>query len=192
MSVDATEERILDVAQGLMQTLGYPAFSYNDVATKLGLTKPAVHYHFGSKADLGLAVTRRYRAVFTNSLAEIDRTETNALRRLDRYVSLFAASLEAGRVCLCGLLAADDRNIPDAIRTEVAAFFDDQQTWLQRTLKSIGLTAATASRRAEALLAGLEGALIIAAARRDDSIFTRSSTELVRAAILKLPQSPNT
>jgi TetR/AcrR family transcriptional regulator, transcriptional repressor for nem operon len=187
MSVDATEERILDVAQGLMQTLGYPAFSYNDVATKLGVTKPAVHYHFGSKADLGLAVTRRYRAVFTNSLAEIDFTETNALRRLDRYVGLFAASLAAGRVCLCGLLAADDRNIPDAIRTEVAAFFDDQQTWLQRTLKSIGLTAATASRRAEALLAGLEGALIIAAARRDDLIFTRSSSELVRAAIVKLP-----
>jgi TetR/AcrR family transcriptional regulator, transcriptional repressor for nem operon len=185
MPADATEERILDVAQGLMQTLGFPAFSYNDVATKLGVTKPAVHYHFGSKVDLGLAVTRRYRSVFSAALAEIDRSEPSAMKRIDRYVDLFAASLASGRVCLCGLLAADDRNIPDDIRTEVAGFFDDQQAWLQRTLKSTGLSVVIAARRAEALLAGLEGGLIIAVARRDDTIFARTSTELVRAATLK-------
>jgi TetR/AcrR family transcriptional regulator, transcriptional repressor for nem operon len=183
---DATQERILDVAQRLMQTLGYPAFSYNDIATELGVTKPAIHYHFGSKTDLGLAVTRRYRAAFTNSLIEID-TEPSPARRLDRYAGLFAASLASGRVCLCGLLAADDRNVPDPIRTEVGAFFDDQIDWLQRTLKEFGLTAAVAARRAEALLAGLEGALIIANSRRDSSTFVTASKELVRAATVKVP-----
>jgi TetR/AcrR family transcriptional regulator, transcriptional repressor for nem operon len=182
MAGEATEERILDVAQGLMQTLGYPAFSYNDIATDLGVTKPAIHYHFASKADLGLAVTRRYRNAFGIALTEIDRTEPNAAKRLDRYAGLFAASLARGRVCLCGLLAADDRNVPDPIRNEVAAFFDDQTTWLQRTLKSVGLTTPVATRRAEALLAGLEGALMIAASRRDPTRFTVTSAELIRAA----------
>jgi TetR/AcrR family transcriptional regulator, transcriptional repressor for nem operon len=185
MAGDTAEERILDVTQSLMQTLGYPAFSYNDVATELGVTKPAIHYHFASKADLGLAVTRRYRASFANALADIDRTEPLATKRLDRYVGLFAASLASGRVCLCGLLAADDRNVPDPIRTEVAAFFDDQTAWLQRTLKSVGLTSAVASRRAEALLAGLEGALIIATSRRNHSTFTIASRELVLAGTAK-------
>jgi Bacterial regulatory proteins, tetR family len=31
----------------------------NVEATELGATKPAIHNHFGSKTDLGLAVTRR-------------------------------------------------------------------------------------------------------------------------------------
>jgi TetR/AcrR family transcriptional regulator, transcriptional repressor for nem operon len=185
MVSDTTEERILDVAQDLMQTLGYPAFSYNDVAIVLGVTKPAIHYHFGSKADLGVAVTRRYRATFAVALSEIDHIEPKAAKRLERYAGLFAASLASGRVCLCGLLAADDRNVPDLIRTEVAAFFDEQRTWLQRTLKSVGHSSAVAMRRAEALLSGLEGALIIAASGRDQSMFSIASTELVRAAVAK-------
>jgi TetR/AcrR family transcriptional regulator, transcriptional repressor for nem operon len=182
MAREATEERILDLAQGLMQTLGYPAFSYNDVATELGVTKAAIHYHFGSKIDLGLAVTRRYRTAFATALAEIDSAEPKAVKRLALYVGLFAKSLAGGRVCLCGLLAADDRNVPDLIRMEVLAFFDEQTTWLKRTLKDTGQMSAVAERRSEALLAGLEGALIIAASRRDHSTFATTSAELLRAA----------
>jgi TetR/AcrR family transcriptional regulator, transcriptional repressor for nem operon len=182
MSAAATEDRILDVAQRLMQTLGYPAFSYNDIANELGVTKPAIHYHFGSKVDLGLAVTRRYRASFGIALADIDRSEPNPAKRLDRYADLFAQSLASGRVCLCGLLAADDRNVPDPIRDEVGAFFDDQTAWLHHTLKSLGLKSAVATRRAEALLAGLEGALIIAHSRRSQASFGTAAKELIRAA----------
>ncbi len=183
MSSDATTERILDVAQEFMQTLGYPAFSYNDIAIKLGITKPAIHYHFASKVDLGLAVSSRYRASFGSALAEIDRAVPNPSKRLDRYAALFATSLANGRVCLCGLLAADDRNVPDPIRADVAGFFDDQVAWLQRTLRAAGLSAAVAARRAPALLAGLEGALIIAFAKRDSNTFATASKELVQAAI---------
>jgi TetR/AcrR family transcriptional regulator, transcriptional repressor for nem operon len=183
MSAAATEDRILDVAQRLMQTLGYPAFSYNDIANELGVTKPAIHYHFGSKVDLGLAVTRRYRASFGSALADIDRNEPNPAKRLDRYADLFTQSLASGRVCLCGLLAADDRNVPDPIRDEVGAFFDDQTAWLHHTLKSVGLKSAVATRRAEALLAGFEGALIIASSRRKPASFGTAAKELIRAAI---------
>jgi TetR/AcrR family transcriptional regulator, transcriptional repressor for nem operon len=163
-----------------------PSTGQHGIATEFGVTKPAIHYRFGSKTDLGLAVTRRYRNAFGVSLAEIDRTEPNATKRLDRYVGLFASSLASGRICLCGLLAADDRNVPDPIRAEVAAFFDDQTTWLQRTLKSLGFTAVVATRRAEALLAGLECALIISALRRNPSTFLVASAELVRAATAKI------
>jgi TetR/AcrR family transcriptional regulator, transcriptional repressor for nem operon len=182
VSTTTTEDRIVDVAQRLMQTLGYPAFSYNDIAVELGVTKPAIHYHFASKTDLGLTVTRRYRAAFGSALADIDRSEPNAAKRLERYADLFSESLASGRVCLCGLLAADDRNVPDPIRDEVAAFFDDQTTWLQHTLKVLGLKSAVAARRAEALLAGLEGALIIASSRRKPATFGNTAKELVRAA----------
>jgi TetR/AcrR family transcriptional regulator, transcriptional repressor for nem operon len=185
MSGQTTADRILDVAQGLMQTMGYPAFSYNDIAAELGVTKPAVHYHFGSKTDLGLAVTRRYRAAFASALSDIDQVEPALAKRLQRYAGLFATTLASGKICLCGLLAADDRNVPDQIRLEVAAFFDDQTTWLERTLRGVGHSQAVAVRRAAALLAGLEGALIISAAKQNEAMFAVTARELVRAATAK-------
>jgi hypothetical protein len=70
---------------------------------------------------------------------------------------------------------------------EVGAFFDDQINSLQRTLKEVGLTAAVAARRVDALLAGLEGALIIANSRPKKSTFVTAPKELVRAAMVKVP-----
>jgi TetR/AcrR family transcriptional repressor of nem operon len=44
-SVD-TAERILQVAEQLVQARGYNAFSYADIARTLNLTKASLHYHF--------------------------------------------------------------------------------------------------------------------------------------------------
>ena len=48
-----TAERILDVAERLVQQRGFNGFSYADIAAELGITKAGLHYHFASKADLG-------------------------------------------------------------------------------------------------------------------------------------------
>jgi len=48
-----TAERILDIAQDLIQRRGFNAFSYHDIAAPMGIRKASIHYHFPSKADLG-------------------------------------------------------------------------------------------------------------------------------------------
>ena len=55
-----TAERILDVAERLVQSRGYNGFSYADVAAELGITKASLHYHFAGKAELGEALIARY------------------------------------------------------------------------------------------------------------------------------------
>ncbi len=55
-----TATQILDVAERLVQNRGFNGFSYADVASELGISKPSLHYHFASKADLGEALMRRY------------------------------------------------------------------------------------------------------------------------------------
>lgn len=182
MAPAATEDRILDVAQQLMQTRGYGGFSYQDVAAELGVTKPAVHYHFAAKADLGLAVTRRYRTSFAAELRQLVDTVPDPRRRLQHYARLYAATLQQGRVCLCGLLAADTQVVPEPIREEARAFFADHVEWLSATLRELGITAAAARRRAEVMIAGLEGALMIAALRHDPAFFESSAAELIRVA----------
>ena len=51
-----TANRILDVAERLVQLRGYNAFSYADVAKAVGIRKASLHYHFATKGDLGLAL----------------------------------------------------------------------------------------------------------------------------------------
>ena len=50
-----TPQRILDVAERLVQTRGFNGFSYADIADALKVTKASLHYHFRGKADLGAA-----------------------------------------------------------------------------------------------------------------------------------------
>ena len=47
-----TRERILEVALALFADKGYEATSMREIAQRVGITKPALYYHFDSKADI--------------------------------------------------------------------------------------------------------------------------------------------
>lgn len=47
-----TRDRILDVALELFTVKGYDATSMREIAEHLGITKPALYYHFDSKEDI--------------------------------------------------------------------------------------------------------------------------------------------
>src|SRR3954471_19305859 len=102
-----TAQRILDVAEELVQVRGFNAFSYADVAAELGMTKAGLHYHYPGKAELGEALVARYAERFNAALAEIEARDATAAAKLDAYVTLYADVLSARRMCLCGMLAAE-------------------------------------------------------------------------------------
>ena len=70
-----TAEKILDVAEQLIQTRGCSAFSYQDIADALKIKKASIHYHFESKTDLVIAVIERYTERFDEALKNIARDE---------------------------------------------------------------------------------------------------------------------
>ncbi|OXM69699.1 TetR/AcrR family transcriptional regulator [Amycolatopsis vastitatis] len=47
-----TKQRILDVARDLFSKQGVQRTSLQDIADRLGITKPALYYHFPSREDL--------------------------------------------------------------------------------------------------------------------------------------------
>ena len=63
-----TAQRILDIAEQLVQVRGFNAFSYADIAAELGITKASLHYHFSGKAELGQALIARYAQRFALAL----------------------------------------------------------------------------------------------------------------------------
>ena len=179
-----TAERILDIAERLVQTRGFTNFSYADIAAELGITKASLHYHFPGKAELGQAVIARYGERFAQALNEIDRTVPDARAKLEAYAGLYADVLRGNRMCMCGVLAGEYETLPDPMRAAVIRFFDDNQTWLVHVLDE-GLQdrtlAFSGSKEdvAQTILVTLEGAMLVARPYGDLGRFTASSQQLI-------------
>ena len=143
----STAERILDTAQALAQVRGYNGFSYADISAELSITKPSIHYHFPSKAQLAEALIARYRQRFAAARQEVDEASAGVRERLVGYARLYAEVFtDGGRMCLCGVFAADAASLPPEVRRATAAFFDDQQRWVAAAFAEGGLPAARAAR----------------------------------------------
>jgi TetR/AcrR family transcriptional regulator, transcriptional repressor for nem operon len=179
-----TASKILDVAESLVQTRGFNGFSYADVATQLDVTNASLHYHYRGKAELGEALITRYTSRFGEALEAIDARHDAAPAKLEAYARIYADVLRQGRMCLCGMLAADYDTLPDAMRRAVVAFFDASERWLVRVLEQ-GSTEGTlefmGSPRdvAQSIVSGLEGALLIARPYHDVSRFEAAADRLL-------------
>lgn len=111
-----TADRILDVAERLVQTRGFNRFSYADIAAELGITTASLHYHFPSKAQLGRSLIIRYTERFSGSLTRIDHDLPDARAKLEAYTRLYADVVRNERMCLCGILATEYETLPTPMR----------------------------------------------------------------------------
>ncbi len=57
----STRDQLLEAAGELLQRVGYTSFSFRDLAEQVGIRTASIHYHFPTKADLGLALVERAR-----------------------------------------------------------------------------------------------------------------------------------
>src|SRR3989442_14712284 len=83
-----TREEIFNSAEELWQRRGYNGFSYHHIAVQLGIRNAAIHYHFPSKENLGVALIQRYRNRFREWFVQARKTE-NAWARLQSYFNLY-------------------------------------------------------------------------------------------------------
>jgi TetR/AcrR family transcriptional repressor of nem operon len=187
-----TASRILDIAERLVQSRGFNGFSYADVASELQVTKATLHYHFAGKAELGEALIGRYASRFADALGEIDRRSSDAPAKLDAYAAIYADVLRDRRMCLCGMLAADYDTLPKPMRDAVIDFFDENERWLTSVLEQ-GEEAGTLSlggspgEAAQAIVSGLEGALLIARPYGDVARFEAAANRLLTSLASAAP-----
>src|SRR4051794_3086252 len=134
-AVADTSTRILDIAEKLVQTRGFNAFSYANIAAALQVTKASLHYHYPTKAKLGETLIERYRMRFLAALDGIEGNAGQADQRLRAYVGVYSDVLARNRMCLCGMLAADYETLPKPMRTELRRFFDANEAWLTRVME---------------------------------------------------------
>ena len=159
--------RIADVAQALVQQVGFNGFSFEHISQAVGMRKASIHHHFPTKVVLGVAVVKRYTLQFEDALGQIDRQLGAPHDRLLAYADLFETTFtQDHRLCLCGMLGAESSSLDEALNTEVRRFFELNLRWLQQAFQdgqNSGLwhQRHSAQDLAETLLSLLEGAMLV-------------------------------
>ena len=130
-----TKTQILDTAQHLLLEKGFNAFSYKDISSSLGIRNAAVHYHYPSKEDLGVAVIQRTRKNLKAAAGQLEDQNVDPWRKLDWFFSIFASHLQKSEVCFGGSLGTDFHAIPGKMQAEVQGLISEILTWLERLLQ---------------------------------------------------------
>jgi TetR/AcrR family transcriptional regulator, transcriptional repressor for nem operon len=165
-------EAILMAARRTAQAHGYGGLNFRDIGAEVGIKAASIYHHFPSKADLGAAVAKRYWEDTAADLEALSTANRDPRKALRAYPGLFRRSLEQdNRMCLCGFMAAEYDDLPDAVKTEVQTFADVNVAWLTRMLAAASVSASKRETRARAIFAAVGGAQLMARSRADLRLF---------------------
>lgn len=175
-----TKTQLLDSAERVARKRGFDGFSYADLASDVGIRKASIHHHFPTKADLALALVRRYRETFMATLGDISSRRSSSLSKLTAYVALYREALAGGKmVCLCVAFSVGTDSFDASVLKELNGFHLDSINWIAQALKagqadgSIS-EAIKPSKEAPSILALMEGAQLMARAAGDASQFDKA------------------
>lgn len=168
-----TAERLMDLAEERMREAGYHGFSFRELAAEIGIKSASVHHHFPTKAGMAAAVARRYLERFLENVAP--RPGESAEEAVAVYRAAFRHSIEQdGGMCLSGMLGAEAGGLPPEVSDEIENFFRKAVANLTGRLRG-------SEDRALAVLATLEGALILARAYGNVAAFDHAAASLTDA-----------
>ncbi|MBI5636335.1 MAG: TetR/AcrR family transcriptional regulator [Nitrospinae bacterium] len=118
-----TKKLIVEIATELIQQRGYQGFSYQDIATRLGIKKASIHYHFPKKEDLGIAVISAYYQYIQDWIGKYDLDKMTARENLEKYFQFFTEThLHHELGCVMNGFLAESESLPDVLREKLAWF----------------------------------------------------------------------
>jgi TetR/AcrR family transcriptional repressor of nem operon len=180
-----TRERIVSSALNLVQTRGFNAFSFRDIADEIGIRSASIHHYFPTKEDLGRELITSYREKFHTALMNISSSTPDALKQLDAFVSLLARSVEDGeKVCLCGVLMSDCETLEEPMRQELTKMTGEVENWAATVLKrgkdqGVLKFSEQPAVLARTLFASFQGIMLCARAHKEPARFARAARSLI-------------
>ena len=184
----ATRDQILNAASRLIHVQGYQSTSLDDVLRESGVGKGNFYYYFKSKEDLGYAIIDRLaRALVERGVGPaFADVQADPIAQMQAF---FDRVLESQRQrncvggCAMGNLASELSDVHEGFRGRLAGIFDVYRSHLAQAIRrgqqGGRLRAdADAARLAQFLVAGLEGAILLAKVTRDITVMERCVEEL--------------
>jgi len=131
------KEQILRTAAEILETKSFAAFSYQDLADRLGIRKASIHHHFPTKDALGQALLVHY----VENTARVMTELTEGVTPAEALTAIFDSSErvlfdETAKVCPSGAFEIDAnamsaemleglRNLKLGFMERFAGFLDD-------------------------------------------------------------------
>ncbi|MDQ5987421.1 MAG: HTH-type transcriptional repressor NemR [Syntrophus sp. SKADARSKE-3] len=130
-----TKNKILDIGESLVLSRGFNGFSYKNISTALGVKNAAIHYHFPSKCDLGIAIIERARRRFQRWSEEIEKKDLDEWQQLDNFFNIYTRYLESSEsVCLSGALETEFKTLPEEMQKATRGLVFDLLAWTENLL----------------------------------------------------------
>lgn len=180
-----TRERILDSARELIYTHSYAEVGVAQICAAAGVTKGSFYHFFPGKRDLTLAVLERsYEDLKRELMDKAFATDVSPLQQLRRFVDSVIAFQSAmhrdtGAVpgCQFGNMAAEQATQDEVLRNKVAKLLARQRAALrdalQQALEQGDIGGVDVDATAAAMLAYVEGVLLMAKAQNDPDVLAR-------------------
>ena len=189
VELSAKAREIVACARALLTIGGYHSFSYADISDAVHISKPSIHHHFPSKAELVRTVVAVYREEARAGMAKLERHVPGPLEQLQAYTNFWATCIGArdSSFCVCAMLAAELPTLPSEVSEGVRGHFVDLSEWLASLLSrgaAEGVFVLQGSPRSEALafMASVHGAMLSARAHNDPELFA----EILRPVLRRL------
>lgn len=157
---------------------GFAGASLSEITDRTGLGKGSLYHFFpNGKEEMAKAVLDDVAGWFeTNVFMPLHENEDpNA--GIDHMFKAVVRFFHSGRrICLVGTFALDDTR--DRFASEIQSYFAAWTKVLAAALKRSGYDAKAARGTAEDVVAGIQGALVLARAQDDPGVFTRAIKRL--------------
>ena len=157
---------------------GYDGASLAELSKATGLGKSSLYHYFpDGKDDMVRAVLEHLESQLRETVFEPLRRPGPARRRVEEMVDTVDAFYRGGReACVLGNLVLGTSR--SRFRSKLEAIFNEWIDALSGALIDAGLSKAVARARAEDAVMRVEGALILAGAMNDASLFARAVRQL--------------
>lgn len=169
--VIAERNDVIPVLGEIFREYGFSGTSLSEITKRTNLGKGSLYHFFPKgKNEMAEAVLKNIDTWFQESifipLRENDDPE-KAIKDMFKAVDSYFLSGE--RVCLIGAFALN--NTRDQFAKKVSTYFKDWISALTVALKRSGFTTSEAKKHAEDIVAGIQGALVLARSQDDPKIF---------------------
>lgn len=116
-----TKNKILEVAEALVQRVGLNAMSYQHISDAVGVRKASIHHHFPKKENLVEALLVRCQVSYGDNYQVIVAGAGTAPVKLRQLAAVFADGLQKQQLCLVGTIGADLNTLQDSSRRALEA-----------------------------------------------------------------------
>ncbi|MEQ1790554.1 MAG: TetR/AcrR family transcriptional regulator [Rickettsiales bacterium] len=180
MNAQNKKERLIDSAAILFHRNGLMATSLADIAKDAQIPIGNVYYYFKTKDDLALAATHKRKDQFAATYMLFSENIADPRARLIEVINYYNKAGEEYTKygCPIGKIINDTDTVKDPIAQTAALVFADFIAWAGVQFEQLGHKQ-DAIKYATSLMAGIQGAVIMAKTFQNPQIITDETAKLI-------------